>query len=108
MEIRGPDNTHWKDVDRAGDSWKAERPAEARGAGATGPDGHIEQDRLDTSASEVIDRSIAEARRVMEEHAREVALRREELLALADDPEAVRSAAREFLAQEGREQGADA
>ncbi|MBI4880126.1 MAG: hypothetical protein HY812_10785 [Planctomycetes bacterium] len=106
MEIRGPDNTHRTDVDRASDSWKAEHPLGRRGAAGTAQDGQVEQDRIDTSASEIIDRSIAEARRVMEEHAQEVAARREELLALADDPEAVRRAAREFLEQEGQDAGA--
>ena len=97
MEIRGPNNAHRSDVDRASDSRKADRQKNAKAAISSEGDATVEGDRIDTSASELIDRSVDGARRALEDRLTDVTERREELLARADDPEAVRRAAEEFL-----------
>lgn len=97
MEIRGPNNAHRSDVDRAKDSRKADRLKDGKQSANQGDDAQVEGDRVDTSASQFIDRSVTAARRGMQQRAADIKERREELLARADDPEAIRRAAEGFL-----------
>ena len=103
MEIRGPNNSERSSLDRTTDSRKAGRQKQAGGSkGSEKSPGALSGfDSIETSTSDLIGESVAEIIAAMDQRASEIGSRREELLSLADDPAAVRRAARGILSAQG-------
>lgn len=94
MEVRGPNSTHGSNVDRARDARRA-KSAGADSSSSTGSSSAADQ--LDTSNADLVDRSVQETKSDLIRRLEDVRGRRDELLALAHDPEALRRAAEAFL-----------
>ena len=97
MEIRGPNNSSRPNLDPTSDSRKAERLKQSQGGGKS-PESSSDGDSLEVSASRLIEQSVEEVLGQLERRVTDVSGRKEELLLLADDPAAVRRAARGILA----------
>lgn len=96
MEIRGPNDAHRSDLNRATDSKRSSRPP-AGSAKRAGSSPSLDTDRVESSSSELVEASVGEVQTGLEQRISEVLARRDELLALAHDPEAIRKAAANFL-----------
>src|SRR5262245_29413852 len=94
MNVNGLGNLR-PNADRTGDARRTERSGE--GAGERRESDPVTQDRLETGAAAVIDRSVAAARQTLRERLDAAHAARERLLALTSDPDAIRRAAKSLL-----------
>lgn len=90
-----PINVSRPEVDRSADARKSGRAGEARRGGDAGAVGS--EDRLETDVTTFIDEAVGQTKAELASRLEDVQARREELLALANDDDAIRSAARRLL-----------
>ena len=94
MQIEGFRHLNRSAADRADESRRTGRSDDSRPV----PPGNPElADTIDTSIAAFIDGAVRDAGRQLDARIESLAARREELLALADDPAAIRRAAQAFL-----------
>lgn len=93
MEVHGPRNPDRPGSNRTESSHRASRRASK---GIT-DDSSVGGDRVDVGESQWIDRQVLGIRRELDRRQAEVLARRDELLALAEDPTAIRRAASAIL-----------
>lgn len=96
MEIRGPNDTRRGDPARAADTRRVQRERTSESS-ASAADA-LESDLLESLAGERLGPALDLIRANEQERATAIEKRRDELLALAEDLEAIRRAARNFLA----------
>ncbi|MFG0319657.1 MAG: hypothetical protein ACF8XB_20460 [Planctomycetota bacterium JB042] len=96
MKINRPHNVSRPEVDRGADARKTSRADEARRR--AGNDVSVgAEDRIETDVSTFIDETVGRTKAELASRLEDVRARRDELLARADDDDAIQAAARRLL-----------